>query len=220
METIRVVLVDDHPPVRDGLKASLLRDKNIELVGEAEDGEEMLSILEQTEVDVIVLDISLPDYSGLDLLQVLRDRYPVVQTLVLSMYTRIDYILESLANGARGYMTKETSPGRLAEGVRKVFDGEFYFDQVALEALISKAQESPQRFINIQDTGYEQLTAREQEVMRLLAQGIPVKRIAQSLCISYRTVENHRTNLYKKLKLNNDAELVHYATRIGIIDLE
>jgi DNA-binding NarL/FixJ family response regulator len=136
------------------------------------------------------------------------------------MYDRIDYILEALANGAIGYMTKETSPSRLAEGVRKVYSGEYYFDQIALEALIRKAQERPQHCVDVKDSGYEQLTAREQEVMRLLAQGIPVKRIAQSLCISYRTVENHRTNLYKKLGLHNDAELVHYATRIGIIDFD
>lgn len=220
MKQVRVVLVDDHPPVRDGLKGGLLRDRGIELAGEAEDGEELFRILATTEVEVVVLDISLPDYSGIELTRILGERHPGVRALVLSMYNRIDYILEALANGARGYMTKESSPYRLAEAVRRVAEGEYYFDQAALEQLVHKAQEQPRSFIDIQDSGYEQLTAREQEVMRLLAQGIPVKRIGQSLYISYRTVENHRTNIYKKLKIKNDAELVHYATRIGVIDFE
>lgn len=220
MNTIRVVLVDDHPPVRDGVKLALQRDRDILVVGEAETGEEMREILQDREVDVVVLDISLPDCSGVDLVSFLREQYPLVKIIVLSMYSRSDYVLEAVSSGVSGYMTKETSPVRLIDGIKQVLQDEYFFDQVTMEVIIQKALEHPQRFYDVQDNAYESLTSREQEIMRLLAEGFSVKRIAQSLYISYRTVENHRTSIFRKLKVKNAAELVHYATRLGIIDLE
>lgn len=220
MEAIRVVLVDDHPPVRDGVKAALQRDREIAVVGEAETGEEMQAILLESEVDVVVLDISLPDSSGVELVNSLREQYPLIKIIVLSMYSRSDYVLEAVSNVVSGYMTKETSPVRLIEGIKQVLRGEYFFDQVTLEVIIRKALEHPQRFYDVQDNAYESLTSREQEIMRLLAEGFSVKRIAQSLYISYRTVENHRTSIFRKLKVKNAAELVHYATRLGIIDFD
>lgn len=220
MQEIRVVLVDDHPPVRDGVKAALQRDREIAVVGEAETGEEMRAILQDHETDVVVLDISLPDSSGVDLVHFLREQYPLVKIIILSMYSRSDYVLEAVSGGASGYMTKETSPVRLIDGIKQVMRGEYFFDQVTLEVIIQKALEHPQRFYDVQDNAYESLTSREQEIMRLLAEGFSVKRIAQSLYISYRTVENHRTSIFRKLKVKNAAELVHYATRLGIIDLD
>ncbi len=220
MQEIRVVLVDDHPPVRDGVKAALQRDREIAVVGEAETGEEMRAILQDHETDVVVLDISLPDSSGVDLVHFLREQYPLVKIIILSMYSRSDYVLEAVSGGVSGYMTKETSPVRLIDGIKQVMRGEYFFDQVTLEVIIQKALEHPQRFYDVQDNAYESLTSREQEIMRLLAEGFSVKRIAQSLYISYRTVENHRTSIFRKLKVKNAAELVHYATRLGIIDLD
>jgi DNA-binding NarL/FixJ family response regulator len=220
MNAIRVVLVDDHPPVRDGVKVALQRDRDIVVVGEAETGEEMREILQDRAADVVVLDISLPDCSGVDLVSFLREQYPLVKIIVLSMYSRSDYVLEAVSSGVSGYMTKETSPVRLIDGIKQVLQDEYFFDQVTLEVIIQKALEHPQRFYDVQDNAYESLTSREQEIMRLLAEGFSVKRIAQSLYISYRTVENHRTSIFRKLKVKNAAELVHYATRLGIIDLE
>ena len=220
MQEIRVVLVDDHPPVRDGVKAALQRDREIAVVGEAETGEEMRRILQEREADVVVLDISLPDSSGVELVHFLRQQYPLVKIIILSMYSRSDYVLEAVSGGVSGYMSKETSPVRLIDGIKQVLRGEYFFDQVTLEVIIQKALEHPQRFYDVQDNAYESLTSREQEIMRLLAEGFSVKRIAQSLYISYRTVENHRTSIFRKLKVKNAAELVHYATRLGIIDLD
>jgi DNA-binding NarL/FixJ family response regulator len=220
MGEIRVVLIDDHPPVRDGVKAALQTDSEITIVGEGDSGSELMEILESRKVDVVVLDISLPDISGIDLLSTIRSRFPLVRVIMLSMYSRSDYVLEALNNGASGYMTKETSPMKLIGGIKQVYSGEFYFDQVTLNVIIHKAFEHPQRFYDIKDEAYETLTAREQEVMRLLAEGFSVKKIAQSLFISYRTVENHRTSIFRKLNVNNSAELVHYATRLGIIDFD
>ena len=220
MSGIRVVLVDDHPPVRDGVKVALQRDKDIIISGEAETVEELSEILRDSDIDVVVLDISLPDGSGVELITQLREQYPLLKIIILSMYSRSDYVLEAVSNGVSGYMTKETSPVRLIDGIKQVLRGEYFFDQVTLEVIIQKALEHPQRFYDVQDNAYESLTSREQEIMRLLAEGFSVKRIAQNLYISYRTVENHRTSIFRKLKVKNAAELVHYATRLGIIDLD
>lgn len=214
-----MVLVDDHPPVRDGVKVALQRDKDIIISGEAETAEELSEILRDSDIDVVILDISLPDGSGVELVTQLREQYPLLKIIILSMYSRSDYVLEAVSNGVNGYMTKETSPVRLIDGIKQVLRGEYFFDQVTLEVIIQKALEHPQRFYDVQDNDYESLTSREQEIMRLLAEGLSVKRIAQSLYISYRTVENHRTSIFRKLKVKNAAELVHYATRLGIIDL-
>jgi DNA-binding NarL/FixJ family response regulator len=219
MSGIRVVLVDDHPPVRDGVKVALQRDKDIVISGEAETVKELREILRDSDIDVVVLDISLPDGSGVELVTQLRAQYPLLKIIILSMYSRSDYVLEAVSNGVSGYMTKETSPVRLIDGIKQVLRGEYFFDQVTLEVIIQKALEHPQRFYDVQDNDYESLTSREQEIMRLLAEGLSVKKIAQSLYISYRTVENHRTSIFRKLKVKNAAELVHYATRLGIIDL-
>ncbi|HDQ14018.1 MAG TPA: response regulator transcription factor [Sediminispirochaeta sp.] len=220
MKEIRTVLIDDHPPVRDGVKAALQRDGNILIVGEGDSGRELWEILESDRVDVIILDISLPDSSGIELLAKVREIYPSVRVIILSMYSRSDYVLESISAGAVGYISKETSPMKLIEGVKQVAQGDYFFDQTTLGIIVQKALAHPQRFYDIKDDAYESLTAREQEVMRLLAEGFSVKRIAQSLFISYRTVENHRTSVFRKLNLKNSAELVHYATKLGIIDMD
>ncbi|MGC9312710.1 MAG: response regulator [Sediminispirochaetaceae bacterium] len=220
MGTIEVVLIDDHPPVRDGVKAALQKDSQIVIAGEGETGEELFDILEKRKVDVVLLDISLPDSSGIDLISTIRSKYPLVKIIILSMYSRSDYVLEAISNGVNGYVTKETSPVRLINGIKQVMNDEHYFDQVTLEVIIHKALEHPQRYYDVKDEAYESLTAREQEIMRLLAEGFSVKKIAQSLFISFRTVENHRTSIFRKLNVKNSAELVHYATRLGIIDLD
>ncbi|MDY7030243.1 MAG: response regulator transcription factor, partial [Spirochaetota bacterium] len=216
MGTIEVVLIDDHPPVRDGVKAALQKDSEIVIAGEGETGEELFDILDKRKVDVVLLDISLPDSSGIDLISTIRSKYPLVKIIILSMYSRSDYVLEAISNGVNGYVTKETSPVRLINGIKQVMNDEYYFDQVTLEVIIHKALEHPQRYYDVKDEAYESLTAREQEIMRLLAEGFSVKKIAQSLFISFRTVENHRTSIFRKLNVKNAAELVHYATRLGI----
>lgn len=134
------------------------------------------------------------------------------------MYNRTDYIIEALQAGAKGYISKETSPIKLIEGIRMVYNDEFFFDKIAMATVVNKALEHPQRYYDVEDNAYESLTSREKEVMRLLAEGFAVRRIAQSLSISHRTVENHRTSLFRKLKVKNAAELVHYAQRLGIIE--
>jgi DNA-binding NarL/FixJ family response regulator len=217
---VNVLIVDDHPPVRDGIKSALSHSESIKIVGEAETGEELEELLMEVRVDVVVLDISLPDRSGIDVLYMMHNRFPSVRVIVLSMYNRADYIIEALQAGAAGYMTKETSPVKLIEGIRMVTDGDYFFDSRVMKTVVDKALEHPQRYYDVEDKAYENLTAREQEIMRLLAEGFSVRRVAQSLSISYRTVENHRTSIFRKLNVKNSAELVHYARKLGVIDFD
>ncbi len=217
-KALRVILVDDHPPVRDGIKSAFMQTDTLRIVAEAESAERLEELMAEVPTDVVVLDVSLPDRSGIDVLHTLLTHYPTVKVIMLSMYSRTDYIVESLHAGAVGYMTKETSPLELIEGIRKVHRGEYFFDKTAMQALVQKALEHPRRYYDIEDKVYERLTAREQEIMRLLAEGFSVRRVAQSLSISYRTVENHRTSIFRKLNVKNLAELVHYAKRLGVID--
>ncbi|MFO7850532.1 MAG: response regulator transcription factor [Spirochaetia bacterium] len=219
-KAIRVILVDDHPPLVDGIKSALNHTDTVSVVGEAGTGQELEQLLSETGVDVVVLDLSLPDRSGIDLVYMMQDRYPSIEVIILSMYNRSDYILESVRAGALGYMTKESPPAKLIEGIHAVCKGEYFFDQVSLKTVIERALEHPRRYYDIEDKAYEKLTGREQEIMRLLSEGFQVRRIAQNLSISYRTVENHRSSIFRKLKVNNLAELVHYAKKLGIIDFE
>ncbi|MFP4179519.1 MAG: response regulator [Spirochaetaceae bacterium] len=219
-KAIRVMLVDDHPPLLDGIKSALNHTNTIEIAGQAGTGQQFEQLLTETEADVAVLDLSLPDRSGIDLMYMIQDRYPSMEVIILSMYNRADYIMESVQAGALGYMSKETPPVKLIEAIQSVYRGEYFFDQVSLKTVIDKALESPRRYYDIEDKAYEKLTGREQEIMRLLSEGFPVRRIAQNLSISYRTVENHRSSIFRKLRVSNLAELVHYAQKLGIIDFE
>lgn len=117
-------------------------------------------------------------------------------------------------------MTKETSPSRIAEAIERVHTGEYFFDGTVLDAIVGKLLENSYNIMDVSDSAYATLTAREQEIMRLLAQGNSVRKVAQMLFISKKTVENHRTSIFKKLNINNSVELVHYATRIGLIDID
>ncbi|WP_020610693.1 response regulator [Sediminispirochaeta bajacaliforniensis] len=220
MEKICVYLVDDHPAVRDGVRSALLRSGFISIVGEADDAYRLFVDLEAVRPEVILLDIGLPDGSGIDLIEKIRMKLPHVRILMLSMYNRIDYIVESLRNGARGFVTKETSPSRIAEAIERVHAGEYFFDGTVLDAIVGKLLENSYNIMDVSDSAYATLTAREQEIMRLLAQGNSVRKVAQMLFISKKTVENHRTSIFKKLNINNSVELVHYATRIGLIDID
>jgi DNA-binding NarL/FixJ family response regulator len=226
MEKIGVFLVDDHPAIRDGVRSALMRSGRVEIVGEADDGIGLMSSLDKLEKnskvqpELILLDISLPDGSGIDLIEKILLRLPKVKVLMLSMYNRIDYIVESLRNGAMGFVSKEASSDRIAEGIVRVMAGEYFFDGIALEAIVVKMLENGYKIVDVSDAAYETLTAREQEIMRLLSQGCSVRKISQMLFISSKTVENHRTSIFRKLNIGNSAELVHYATRIGLIDID
>lgn len=216
----RVVIVDDHPLFREGLKAIIARDARLELAGEAGDGREGIRVAKACEPDLMVVDLSLPDMSGIQLTREIHGVLPAIPILILSVHSRIDYISEALQAGAKGYMVKESASERLLEGLETIGRGEFFLDRSISCEVVRGLMRLPAREAMITDEGYDVLTPREQEILRLLAEGLSVKEIAERLSISPKTVENHRSNVMSKLELHSVVELVRYAARLGLIDVE
>jgi DNA-binding NarL/FixJ family response regulator len=150
----------------------------------------------------------------------IRNHLPRTRVMILSMHSKIDYIVESFQAGATGYVVKESAAERLALGLSAVAAGEYYLDSSISHEVVAKLMNSPVREAKVSDTGYGKLTAREQEIMRMLAEGASKGEIAGRLCISIKTVENHRTNIMRKLNIHSAMELVRYAARLGLIDVD
>jgi DNA-binding NarL/FixJ family response regulator len=215
-----VLLVDDHPLFREGVKGLLHSAPVFEVIGEAGSAREALDLARKQAPDLAIVDISLPDRSGIELTRALRNLAPALQVLIVSMHTHIDYIVEAFQAGARGYVTKESSSERLVQGLKTVAGGEFYVDSTLSHRVVKLILETSKEETRITDEKYSSLTPREEEVLRLLVEGFTSSEIADNLYISPKTVENHRTNIMNKLGLHSTLELVRYAVKIGLIDPE
>jgi len=214
----RILIVDDHPLFREGLKSILRRDAGIEVSGEAGNAAEALRQARTDAPDVALVDISLPDRSGIQLVRELRALLPHLSILVVSMHTKADYIVEAIRAGANGYVTKDAAAERLLDGLRQVGDGAFYLDPAISQDVSRELLLGPQKAEPAFASAYDSLTQREREVMRLVVEGLTTKEVAEGLAISVKTAEHHRCNLMKKLGLQNSVELVRYASRLGLID--
>lgn len=202
---IRVLLVDDHQLVRDGLRSRLGETEGIEVVGEAGTGREALELAASLRPDLVLLDIGLPDMSGLDVAARLGDTASQTRALMLSMYDNREYVLSALKAGACGYVLKDSTSKEIIAAIRAVAAGGSYYSAPLTAALASSSTETPL------------LTEREREVLILVAKGNSNKRIAQQLDVSVRTVETHRLNLRRKLGIETPAGLIHYALQQGWI---
>jgi DNA-binding NarL/FixJ family response regulator len=216
----RILIVDDHPLFREGLKSMLARDSRFEVAGEAGTGNEGLEKAEQLKPDIVLIDISLPDSDGINLTYDVRKMLPNAFIMIVSMHSKIDYIAGAFKAGATGYVSKDSVSEKLLQGLETVSNGEYFMDSYVSHKVIEKLINVPLRGAKISDDDYSSLTPREQEVMRLLAEGAFPKEIASRLFISPKTVENHRANIMKKLGLHGTMELVRYAARIGLIDVD
>jgi DNA-binding NarL/FixJ family response regulator len=208
---IRVLVADDHMIVRTGIRHILEGQAEFEVVGEAASGEQALELTPRLKPDVVLLDISMPGPSGLQITERLRATSPGTRVLILSMYDNAEYVLQSVRAGAHGYLLKDTAATELRDAVRTVCRGESYFSPpvaTRLTAAVRGEESHP---------GLEQLTGREREVLLGIARGQTNKEIAGELGISHRTVETHRESLMRKLKLRSVAELTRFALSAGLV---
>ncbi len=219
-EKKRVLIVDDHPLFREGLKALLAQQDGFEVVGEAGDGREGLKQAEKLQPDLVLMDISLPDQSGLEVTRDIRTRLPHARVAIISMHAKIDYITEAFRAGATGYVVKESATERLLECLRTVSKGEYFIDAALSHRVVESLVKAEEKEAKITDSGYASLSSRERQVMRLLAEGLPKKEIAEKLFISPKTVENHRANIMNKLDIHSNMDLVRYAAKLGLIDVD
>lgn len=215
-----ILLVDDHPLFREGLKALIARNSKFEVVGEAGNAADGLQMALTIKPDLIIIDISLPDKSGIDLTRSIRSALSETKIIIVSMHSKINYITEAFQAGALGYVIKESATDKLLQGLEAVSKGDYFLDSSLSQKVVSRLIEFPAKEAKITDERYGALTPREQQVMRLLAEGLSTKEIAANLFISPKTVENHRASIMDKLDLHNTIDLVRYAAKLGLIDID
>ncbi len=213
-----IVIIDDHPPLREGLKAIIARDDTFEVVGEAGTAGEALELMAREVPDIAITDISLPDSSGIELTKQFRMRFPDTRVLIVSMHAQQEYIIAAFEAGAAGYVTKEATAGRLVDALRVVEEGDLFIDHVCTKVIIDRLLRIEAKAARPSAGLHEELTAREREVLSLLAEGYSSKEIGKRLMISEKTASNHRGHLLQKLGFSNVVELVRYAEKNGLID--
>jgi two-component system response regulator NreC len=214
---IRVVLADDHRMMREGIRALLERQKDIEVVGEAADGREAVRLATQLSPDLVVMDVSMPLLNGIEATRQIRRDCPKVSILILTVHESEEYVAQLLAAGADGYIIKRAAGDELISAIRAVNQGEaFLYPSVArvvIEDYVRRLKEG--EGLGVQDV----LTDREREVLQLIAEGYTNREIADLLHVSIKTVQNHRSKIMNKLDLHDRGELIKYAIQQGIIHL-
>jgi|SRR5581483_8242218 len=208
---IKILIADDHPIVRSGLKEIVTKERDIVVGGEARDGQELLDLVRKQHWDVVVLDISMPGRSGLDVLIQLKREYPRLPVLILSVQSEEQYAVRALKSGASGYLTKQSVPGELVKAIRRVVAGGRYISCSLAERLAFDLDASGK-------PPHENLSYRELEVMRMIASGSRIKEIAQALFVSPKTVTTYRVRILKKMGMKTNADLIHYVIEHKLLD--
>ncbi|WP_285905830.1 response regulator [Pseudodesulfovibrio pelocollis] len=216
---MELMIVDDHPLFREGLKTIVNRDDKYTVVCEAGNGTDGIRLGKRHQPDIMLVDISMPGKNGIQMIRELKRSLPQTRFIIISMHSEADYIVEAFRAGASGYLIKESAAGSLMRGLDTVARGELFLDDALSQEVVFRLMQAKDEQSAGRDP-YTTLTAREQEVLRLLAEGLSAKEVAAQLFVSPKTVENHRTNLMKKLGLHSTVELIRYAARLGLIDLD
>ena len=217
MRKIRVLVVDDHTVVRDGICALLAVVGDIEVVGEAANGSEALKMVKELEPNVVLMDVAMPIMGGLEATRRICKQFPKTKVLVLTQYDDKEYVFPVIEAGAAGFISKAAASSELALGIRSVYYGDSYLSPSVAKLLVEDYQQPGGG--RVSRDPYEQLTDRERDVFKLVAEGYTTQEIADMLVISPKTVEGHKTNLMAKLGIHNRIDLVKYALRKGIITI-
>ena len=213
-DLIRVLLVDDHQVLRDGLRLLLAADESIQIIGEAEDGKQAIEQVKNLNPDVVVMDLGLPDMNGIEVTKLIRETHPEIRVVILSMHASKEFVIKAITAGASGYVPKSSTHESLLDAIRAVSRGERYLHPTAANALLETYIEDE----NSNEQRYQELTGREQEVFRLSAMGFTSKEIGDKLIISPKTVDTYRQRAFDKLRIEHRSEMIHFAVNLGILD--
>jgi DNA-binding NarL/FixJ family response regulator len=209
---IRIVLADDHTIVREGLKQLLLAADGLEIVGEARDGHEAMKAVREIDFDLLLLDMSMPGKSGIELIKQVRAEKPKLRILILSMHEERQYAIRAIRAGASGYLTKESATGQLVDAIRKVASGGAFISAEVAEQLALGAMPDAKGAL------HESLSDREFQVFRMLAEGKSVSDIAERLHLSVKTVSTHKANILQKMRMETVGDLIRYALAHRLVE--
>lgn len=216
MNAITLVLADDHTLVRAGIRALLQKIENVSVVGEAEDGSEAVRLIAQWRPAIVLMDIAMPQMSGLEATRLIGEQFPDTRVIILSMHLEQEYVLSALQAGAKGYLLKGARTPELELAITSVARGETYLSPAASKLVVGEVM----RRAAGEPNPLDQLTPRQQEVLKLIAEGLTTKEIAQKLAISIKTVKTHRAELMEQLDIHEIAGLVRFAIRVGLVSAE
>ena len=208
---IRVLVADDHPLLRSGLKQVLSQEPDLDVVGEAGNSDQVLSQIRQRNVDVLILDLTMPGRGGLDVLREIRRDLPHLPVLILSMHAEDQFAVRAIKAGANGYLSKDTAATELVKAIRKVLTGKKYVSPSLAEMLVNALDQDSER------PPHESLSDREFQVLCKIASGMTVSQIAVEISLSVKTVSTYRARVLEKMNMSNNAELTRYAIQSGLV---
>lgn len=213
---IKILIADDHPLIAEGIKNTLEKYKDFKVIQTVNNGQEALNFIQKTIIDIVLLDINMPIMDGIECAKKILTEFPKTKVAILSMHQEMSIIKELISIGVKGYMLKTIPAEELQIAINNIHNGKDYFNSEITKALITGKTENHIPYIK-KSAVTEELTERETEIIKLLAEGMTNKQIGEALFISPRTVDSHRTNLMKKLDLHNVASLIRFAFKNGII---
>jgi DNA-binding NarL/FixJ family response regulator len=214
---VRILLADDHVLIRHGIKRIIKENENLQVVGEASSGEEIMLFLETLEADLIILDIAMPGMGGMETISKVKSRYPWIKILMLTMHNNKQYFYNAMSAGADGYLMKDDSDNQLLVAIEKVLSGKSYISPFLTEDF---TDDVISMYRNEKRSPFQGLTRRETEILQMVVKGLTSKQMAERLHLSQRTIDHHRSNLLRKFNRKNSVEMVNYAVRNGFVTSE
>ncbi len=216
MSSLRIILADDHHLFRDGIKSLLMDEESIEIVGEVSNGEELIELLTKASAELIISDISMPKMNGIEACRIVKQDFPDIKFLILSMHNNEEFIKEAISVGANGYLPKDICREELLKGIFAIKNGQDYFSEEVSKTIM---QSFIYKVKHEDDKKEECLTKREIEILKYVSEGYINKEIADLLNISIRTVDSHKNNIMNKLKLKSSIDMVKYAIKNNLVKL-